>query len=158
MCSRIHKNLIALSVAASIVGCTQQVWYKPEDYGYHYTDVTSLGIMYRIDGAGVDLDPGLLDYYFTSTLNCVGSTTNTDPSSLLVISTDQDTVPNRDSTNGIEAHVWRAKGNKPALTALNSTVYPSRRYELLSHELVHIFVNRDDHNHEAFERCGWRRY
>ena len=149
-----NKILPLIAALSLMVGCAPDPGPSPDDYGYHYTDVTPMGIMYRIDEGGVDLDPSRLDYYFSATMNCTGYTF--DRENMVVVSTQEDANPEREG--GPEGWAWQPTKTKPALIVINSVIAPGMRYQLLTHEFVHILVKKDSHNHEAFERCAWQAY
>jgi len=155
------KMMIILAALVVLAGCDSADRYTASDYGFEYDSETTMGIKVRVDDGGVMLNHGRLDYYFASVMNCVGR--RFDPESLIIISTAEDA--NSDIVEVVEGWAWpieeyedRFGVKNPAMIVLNSTGNPGLRYQLLSHELVHVFTGVYSHDHEAFERCGWRVY
>lgn len=138
-----------LAVTGCAVPSDEPDIYSVERYGWHYTNTTTLGINYRVDQGGVDLNPEMLDYYYTSTINCVGI--QHELKKLLIISTTEDINP--DDNYPAEGRAWGA-----GMIAINTVRDPGMTYPLLTHELVHIIVLMNSHDHEAYERCGFKRY
>jgi len=147
------KMMIILAALLLLVGCNHT--FYPDEFGYHYTDVTPMGIKYRVDGNGINLDSGEIDFYFSEMLNCSGL--SFPPEKILIISTDDEASPDH-RENTVEGWTWRTEepGKHLTMIVINSVSDDDRTYQLLSHWFIHAFTGVTLHSdHEAFERCGW---
>lgn len=142
------KSLPLLIIAILSTGCAPQHTVDP--YGYEYTHITPMGIMYRIDTGGAAMDPGEIDYNYSAVANCAGS--YADPSELLVVSTAADVNP--ESSYIVEGRAWQPHAGNPARIVLNITLSPERFGAIMPHELVHYFAKMDAHDSEMFKDCG----
>jgi len=117
----LRKNWGMLILLFCLAGCSDKVILS-----YEYTDVTPMGIKYRVDAGAASLDADRLDYYFASVMNCVGR--SYDPNNLLVISTVRNIDPELRERDVVVINAINAR----ALT-----------YAMLTYEFVYVITGNE---------------
>jgi len=117
---------ILLVLLFCLVGCGEG------EVSLEYTNVTPMGIKYRVDAGAASLDAGRLDYYFASVMNCVGR--SYDPNNLLVIST-----------------IVGVTESRQGVIIINTINARATTYAVLTHEFIHIIMRTNDH---VFQHCS----
>ncbi len=142
------KTYIAIVLMLlALAGCAQDP--RASDYGYQYSSVTPMGIMYRVDPGGVPLDAGNIDYIYSVVAQCFGSTFP--PSNLLIISSSTDV--NELGVFDVEGWTWQPRGSMPARVVINTTKAPLYLGLILPLELAHVFAATGNHSGELFNLC-----
>ena len=151
----IVRLLTGMNIAKHIVlvilllGCAESYEPSPLQSGYHYTDKTPVGIMYRVDDGAYPLKASLIDYYFAATRDCTGE--DFDPENLLVISTTVDILP--DMNYAVEGITFQPTDTQPAVVIVNLVEAPDYIARLMIHEFLHVFARSDYHDSPLFTVC-----